>query len=156
MGKHYPNHRLVKIHRNYTVGEIADLLGHHKNTVRKWTKNGLPTIDCKRPNLILGRELIAFFMARRARKKQICSIGYMYCVRCHSPRFPAGGMAEYVPVTERVGNLRAICPDCNCLMHRCVGRVSIADFLAKIDITFPQALPHLREISSPTVNSDLK
>jgi hypothetical protein len=32
----YPNYRLVKIHRNYTVEEIARLLKVHKNTVRGW------------------------------------------------------------------------------------------------------------------------
>jgi uncharacterized protein YjcR len=55
MGKRHPNHRLVKIHRNYTVEDIANLFGIHKNTVRNWVKDGLATIDEKRPMLILAR-----------------------------------------------------------------------------------------------------
>jgi hypothetical protein len=70
MGKSQPSHRLLKIHRNYTVGEVADILGTHKNTVRSWIKAGLSTIDNKRPTLILGHELIAFLQARRARRKK--------------------------------------------------------------------------------------
>ena len=58
MGKRHSNHRLVKIHRNYTVEEIAKLFGIHKNTVRNWVKDGLATIDDKRPMLILGHELV--------------------------------------------------------------------------------------------------
>ena len=65
MGKRYPNPRLVKIHRSYTVEEVARLLGKHKNTVRNWVKNGLATIDDKRPMLILGPDLVAFLRACR-------------------------------------------------------------------------------------------
>jgi len=43
-------------YRNYTVEEIAKLFGVHRNTVRQWVKQGLPTSDRKRPMLILGRE----------------------------------------------------------------------------------------------------
>ena len=35
MAKRHPNHRQVKIHRNYTVEEIASLFGIHKNTVSR-------------------------------------------------------------------------------------------------------------------------
>ena len=65
MAKRHPNHRLVKIHRNYTVEEVASLLGVHRNTVREWVKRGLATIDRKRPMLIHGRDLAAFLQARR-------------------------------------------------------------------------------------------
>ena len=51
MQKRHPNHRLVKIHRSYTVEEIAELFGIHKNTVRDWVKGGLATSDDKRPML---------------------------------------------------------------------------------------------------------
>ncbi len=39
-----PNHRLVKIHRSYTVEDAARCLAVHKNTVRRWIKAGLPTV----------------------------------------------------------------------------------------------------------------
>lgn len=60
MAKRLKNFRLVKIHRNYTVEEVALLLSVHKNTVRTWVKECLPVIDDKRPKLILGRDLSAF------------------------------------------------------------------------------------------------
>jgi Homeodomain-like domain len=49
MGSRHPNPRLVKIHRNYSVEDIARLFGIHKNTVRNWLKQGL------RPSTIDGR-----------------------------------------------------------------------------------------------------
>jgi hypothetical protein len=70
MGKRDPNHRRVKIHRSYTVEEVARLHRKHKNTVRNWVKDGLTTIDNKRPMLILGHDLVAFLKARRVKNKQ--------------------------------------------------------------------------------------
>jgi hypothetical protein len=156
MGKRHPNHRLVKSHRSYTVDEIARLFVIHRNTVREWVKAGLQTIDDNRPMLIVGHNLTAFLQARRAGKKHQCRPGQMYCVRCHLPKFPAAGMADYLPITEKVGNLTAICPDCDSIMHRCVSMARLGEVRGKMDITFPQALRHLREISQPTVNSDLR
>jgi hypothetical protein len=65
MGARHPNPRLVKIHRNYSVEDIARLFGVHKNTVRSWLKQGLAAIDDRRPTLILGRELMRFLQERR-------------------------------------------------------------------------------------------
>jgi len=63
--KRYQNPRLAKIHRSYTVDEIADLYAVGKNTVRHWIKQGLPACDSKRPMLVLGSELNFFHEKRR-------------------------------------------------------------------------------------------
>ncbi|MGA3085898.1 MAG: helix-turn-helix domain-containing protein [Thermodesulfobacteriota bacterium] len=155
MGKRHPNHRLVTIHRSYTIEEIAKLLGIHKNTVRHWVKDGLTSIDDKRPMLILGHVLVAFLQARRVKNKQTCKLGELYCVRCRAPKSPDGDIAEYSPITEKFGNLIAICPDCNSLMNRHVSMAQIREFCGKMDIIFPEALRRLIESTKPSVNSDL-
>lgn len=155
MKRRHPNHRLVKIHRSYAVEEIARLFGIHKNTVRHWVKDGLTSIDDKRPMLILGHVLVAFLQVRRVKNKQTCKPGELYCVRCRTPKSPAGDMVEYSPITEKFGNLIAICPDCNSLMNRHVSMAQIGEFYGKMDITFPQATRHIVESTKPTVNSDL-
>jgi hypothetical protein len=156
MRKRHPNHRLVKIHRSYSVEEIAKLFGIHKNTVRSWVKVGLTTIDDKRPMLILGHDLAAFLQARRVKNKQKCKPGEIYCVRCRAPRFPAGDMAEYSPVTEKFGNLTAICPDCDSIMNQRVSLARIGEVCVNMDITFPKELRHIDKRIKPTVNSDLR
>ncbi len=155
MKKRHPNHRLVKIHRSYTVEEIAKLFGMHKNTVRHWVKEGLATIDDRRPMLILGPVLAAFLQARRVKNKRTCKPGELYCVRCRAPKWPAGNMADYTPITEKFGKLVAICPDCNTMMNRNVSMARIGEFLGKMDISFPEALRHIVERDEPSVNSDL-
>jgi hypothetical protein len=155
MRKRHPNHRYVKRHRSYTVEGIASLFNIHKKTVRGWVKAGLSPIDDKRPMLILGSELIAFLRARRVRNKQTCRPGEIYCVRCRAPKFPAADMADYLPVTEKVGNLKARCPNCDSIMNRCVSLAKLGKIRGKMEITFPQALRRLGESYQPTVNSDL-
>lgn len=156
MRKRHPNHRLVKIHRNFTVEEIADLFGIHKNTVRSWVKAGLAISDNKRPMLILGHDLVAFLKGRRVKNKQTCGPGEMYCVRCRAPK-PAGeDMAEYAPVTEKFGNLSAICPDCFTTMNRRVSLANLVQVCGNMDISFPEALRHIVERTKPTVNSELR
>jgi hypothetical protein len=106
--------------------------------------------------LITGHDLAAFLQARRARNKRPCKPGEMYCVRCRQPKLPAADMAEYLPITEKFGNLIAICPDCNSLMNRRVSMAKMWLVRGKMDITFPQALRRISESNQPTVNSDLK
>ena len=97
MPRRRANPQLVKIHRNYTVGDVADLFGAHKNTVRAWIRAGLPLIDNGRPALIHGLDLREFLYARRKKNRQTCPPGHIYCVKCRTPKMPAGDMADYIP-----------------------------------------------------------
>ena len=155
MRKRHPNPRLAKIHRNYTVDEAAQLFDVHRNTVREWVKRGLPTSDGRRPMLILGRDLVAFLGARRAKNKRTCQPGEIYCVRCRLPRAPAAGMVDYVPSTATLGALIAICSGCESMMYRRVSLAKLELVRGKLDITMPQALPRIDESAQPSVNSDL-
>jgi hypothetical protein len=155
MAKRHPNPRLAKLHRSYTVEEIASLYGVHRNTVREWIKRGLPTCDDRRPMLVLGRELAAFIQARRTKNKRPCQPGELYCVRCRAPKAPAGGMAEYKPVTATLGNLIAICPDCDVMMNRRVSMAKLGPIQSQMDITMPQAGRHIVESTGACVNRDL-
>ena len=110
MRKRRPNYRLVKIHRSYTVEEVARLLGMHKNTVRAWVKAGLPTCDGKRPTLILGSDLAAYLQARRTKNKRPCKPGEIYCVRCRAPKGPAGEWWITQPMSETNGQPRGHLP----------------------------------------------
>ena len=155
MSKRHPNPRLAKIHRNYTVEEVATLFGIHKNSVRNWVKGGLPTNDDRRPMLILGRDLVAFLQAKRMKNKRPCQPGEIYCVRCRAVQKPAGRMAEYQPLTATLGNLVGICPSCESMMYRRVNLAKLVQVGAELDITMTQALPHINESIQPCVNSDL-
>lgn len=143
-GKHRPNLRAVKRHRNYTAEEAARTLGVCKGTVRRWLKAGLPALTDRKPALILGEDLTDWLKARKA-PPQRCAPGECYCVKCRAPRKAAEGMAEFVPLNATSGNLRAICGTCGSLMHRRVSNAQLEAFSAFLDVTAAQAPPDIKK-----------
>ena len=156
MAKRHPNHRRVKLHRNYTVEEIASLLFVHKNTVREWVKLGLPVIDNKRPMLILGQELAAFLQARRIKNKRTC-----HPERCTAS---VAELRKCLLVTWRIIFLKPKNWECSrrsartatAIMNRRVSMAKLGQIRGKIAITFPQGLDQVSNRTHPTVNSDLE
>jgi hypothetical protein len=124
--------------------------------VRAWIKAGLPVLNDKRPMLILGSDLVAFHQARRKKNKRKCKPDELYCVRCRAPRKPAGDMADCRIITETIGNLEAICPDCDNIMNRRVSLSTLEQISGKLSISLPQALEHIIDSNQSSVNSDLK
>ena len=151
-----PNPKLVKIHRSYTVEEAAALCGVHRNTVRQWLRSGLPSIDERKPLLILGRSLAEFLHARRALNKRPCKPGEIYCMRCREPRQPAGLDAIYRPRTVGLGDLIGLCQVCTCRMYRRVNFTNLASVRGQLRITMPEAWEHIGDSASPSENSDVR
>ena len=156
MGRHRFNPRLIKIHRNYTVEELAHTLKVHKNTARAWIKQGLPTIDRKRPMIVYGTDVRRFLEDRRQRHKRPCPRGHFFCLRCRAPKLPAGAMVDYLPITTTSGNLRGICPDCEALIHRRVSLAGISAIRGTLEIAFPQARARIGDSAEGSLNCDFR
>lgn len=156
MPTRHPNPRLPKTHRNYSVEEVASMLGVHRNTVREWIRRGLPTIDDRRPLLIRGCDLSEFLRAKRTANKRTCKPGEIYCVRCRVPQRPAEDMADYRPLTATQGNLVGLCPSCECVIYRRVNRLRLAEVRGNLDVTFPEGRRDIGESPPPSANSDFR
>jgi hypothetical protein len=154
MGVRHPNPRLVKIHRNYSVEDIARRFGIHKNTVRSWLKQGLAAIDDRRPTLITGRELLRFLQERRQRARQSCGPGRIYCIACRAPKVPAGKMADCIPTGPLAGNLCGICPDCHRLIYRRVNLAKIDAVRGELEITVTRPRARIGESAASSVKCD--
>jgi hypothetical protein len=151
-----PNPRLAKTHRSYTVEEIAKLYGVHRNTVRAWIGRGLPTIDQRRPVLVLGSHLADYLRVRRAVNKRLCGPGQIYCLRCREPRAPAGGVVRYHPLTTTQGNLVGLCGCCGAGLNRRVSLAKLPLVQGALNVTLPQAREHIDESPLPSLNSDFE
>jgi len=150
------NPNLVKIHRNYTVEEVALLFSVHKNTVRSWIKDGLATNDDKRPILILGSELKNHLKEKRQNNKRKCHPFEIYCVRCRVPQIPAENMVDFEPVNLTAGRLIGLCPECGCIINKFFSTAKLDQIKDKLDITLSKTLKHINESVNPLLNSDFK
>lgn len=156
MAKKFPVNKL-KAHRVYTVWEVSDTLGCHKQTVIRWIKlNGLTADTSQKPWLIDGRDLKAFLGARVSEARCKLALHHCYCLGCKEPREPDGRIADYVQKTPESGRLTGLCPDCGALMHKVVRRTDLEGIRAKIEVTVQQASPRLVSRAAPPSNVTFK
>jgi hypothetical protein len=156
VGARHPNYRCIKIHRTYTVDEIARLFQLHPNTVRAWSKQGLWPIDDRRPALFKGDVLAAFLRTRREKAKRPCRPGELYCLPCRQPKRPAGGVLEYIPSSPTVGNLRGICPTCHRTIHRRVNREKLSIVTGDLEVTLTAPAQRLLKRNDLLVKCELE
>jgi Helix-turn-helix domain len=154
VGARHPTPRLAKIHRSYSVEDLSRLFKIHKNTVRNWLRQGLTPIDGQRPILIRGVEVRRFLADRRARSRQTCGPGRIYCLPCRAPKVPAGNVADCITLSATTGTLSGICPDCDRMIYRRVNPQKLDAVRGGLDVTVTQARPRIEETVMPNVNCD--
>ena len=150
------NPQRVKLHRSYTVPELATCLDVHKNTVREWQRGGLQPVDTNRPMLFQGGVVRAFQAKRNASRKRPGLPGTLHCFRCREPRAPAFGMLDYMATTALSGNLRAMCGTCGGMMHQCIRLADLPAKMPGLEVQFRQAPPRIMGSPSPSLNCDFE
>jgi excisionase family DNA binding protein len=124
----------IKTGVSYDVAEIAKLLAVHRNTVRQWLKEGLETIDDRRPLLIHGAALKALLAERQRARKHVCGLGEFFCFKCRAPRTPYGGMADVAEHTAKIAKLTALCSVCETKMYRTLRRGDLGKLALVLDL----------------------
>ena len=147
--------RGIKLHRNYSIGDVARLLGVARGTVRRWIATSLPALRDQKPTLILGGDLIEFLSAGKTHRQK-CLPHECFCVKCRAPRAPEGGMVEFVPLTPTNGNMRALCPTCGTVMYKRVRRDALPFLRLTLDVTFAQARPSIGGSYEPSEDVNLR
>lgn len=145
---------LAKLNRTYTTEEAARLYGLHRETARRWVRDGaLRAIDDRRPTLIQGATLRAFLAQRREAAKRPTPPGFMHCFGCRCARRPALGMADFNPPRGRgAGNLRALCEACGAIMNRRARWDAVPAILPNVEVRVMEAERRIAESTSPSPN----
>jgi len=137
----------------YTVQEIAELLGVHKNAVLRWLKDGLHADRSQRPFLIRGDELARFLDERQNGKRCHCSPDEFFCFKCRTPRRAYLGMADIVIESPTRLRLRALCCACDTAVNKVQSVRDLPTIRNRFHIQ-QLAGEHLLERASASLNSD--
>lgn len=149
------NPRQVKLHRVYSVAELATCCGVHKNTVRHWQASGLEPVSIGRPTLFHGVTVRSFLTKRSASRKAPCPPGTLYCLKCRQPRAPAMGMVEAIHQNATTSNLSAICETCGIIIYRRAALAAIGTIMPNLDVQFREASPRIKDRTPPSPNCDI-
>jgi hypothetical protein len=112
------NTRRIQRLEQYTVQDLAQLFGVHKNTVSHWMREGLHKIDDQKPYLFLGAEVIIFLKKRQSARKKICAVDEFYCFKCKEPRTPWGWLVDVMILNPKRAHIKGLCGVCNTLINK--------------------------------------
>jgi hypothetical protein len=152
--RHYPLNR-VRTGITYDVAEIAKLFAIHRNTVRNWLRQGLKTIDDRRPQLIHGTALRAFLGQQHSARKSACGPGEFFCFKCRAPRAPFAQMIDVAPHTAKVSKLTALCSVCETQMHRTIRQSDLVNLAGLFDLK-TMASERLKDCPEANVDCDFE
>jgi hypothetical protein len=149
------NLRRIKVDYPYHVHEIADLLPVHKGAVLRWVGQGLQLIDKRKPYMIHGSALIAFLGERQSSRKQKCKPDEFYCCKCRAPRKAWENLADIKIKNKTKLLIVGICVACDTPVNRLGAVQKLAEY-QKIFLGQTIHKEHIKEPSSPIVNSDMR
>lgn len=155
MPRRYPSPHLVKTYHSYEVGELAEKLGVHKQTVRRWIKEGLPVCDGIRPTIILGRHLKPWLKEKRSHLTTKLRPGQAYCFCCKQPSEFFGNFADLQSFGPNMLNLTGFCEICETTMFRRVGLKNFNRDKGELKVSLPEALEQLIRRAAPSLNDHL-
>lgn len=118
-GRLYPHNR-IRYWYAYDIEDICNLfndLGLHPQTVRKWIKDGLPTIDQGKPILIYGNNLIEWMKKRNSSNKCSTELDQMFCMKCQDARHVFQRQIA-IDQNGRFLKVKGICRSCKTTMNK--------------------------------------
>ena len=129
MSKRLYPHKRVRYWYAYDIDDICALFSDlrlHPQTVRKWIKNGLNTIDAGKPALVYGHDLIAYFKKSNNNNKCKTAFDEMYCMGCQDARHIFRNKVS-VEQKSQFLKVQGVCRECKNPMFK---NYKLADFLA--------------------------
>lgn len=107
-----------KIHRSYTIEEVASLYSINKRTVQNWIQDGLSVIKEKKPFLILGTDLRIFIRLKNKSRKRKCKPHELYCFRCKKASMVQANSIHFLRETHGTGRVFGECIQCGTKVHK--------------------------------------
>lgn len=120
MSKRLYPHNKVRYWLVYDIDDICALYAGyklHKQTIRKWIKQGLKTIDSGKPALIYGNDLITFLKNQNASGKCATAFNQFFCMKCKDARHAYKNKVAMMS-KDRMLKVQAKCRECKTNMFK--------------------------------------
>ena len=147
------NVRLIKATWPYSVQEIAELFGLHKNAVLRWLREGLTVDRQQRPFLIRGDDLARFLTARQTARRRKCAETEFFCFKCHVPRPAFLGIADIVMESPTRMRVTALCAICSTPVNKMQAPRNLPKIRSNFEIQ-QMSGEHLADCTERSLNSD--
>ena len=102
---------------SYSIEDICNMYSMHPQTVRKWIKIGLRTIDSKKPSLIHGSDLRKFLKKHNEKLKEHLDFEEFFCVTCKEAHIPLSRKV-YLEQNHQFIRSKGVCPITKKIMNR--------------------------------------
>jgi hypothetical protein len=81
----YYQYRFIRRRRSYSIRELSNLIGVHRQTALRWYKSGMmPVAGSANPLIFMGYEIQKFLRGRRASRRVHLEPHQFYCMKCKS------------------------------------------------------------------------
>ena len=149
MSRRLYSHKRVRYWYAYDIDEVCALyadLGLHSQTVRKWIKNGLKTIDAGKPALIYGHDLIAYLKKHNQANKCKTAFDEFFCMACQDAR---SILRNEIAIEQKSQFLKVqgICRTCKGKMFKNYKLLDFAELRKRFQLV---DVSQLYDCSSPT------
>jgi hypothetical protein len=141
----------ISYYKCYSVAEVGLQIKRSEKIIFAFIKDGLKTIDDKKPFLIRGYDLIAYLRKINERKKCPTEIYEMYCPKCREARTPK---AKEITIEPDFGiKAKGICPVCKITMNKNYKIDSLSDLKRIFHIVDKLCIS---DSDNPAVNFQIK
>lgn len=120
MGKRIYPLKLIKYWFCYDIDDICHLYQQYSlnhQTVRKWIRKGLKTIDKGKPILIYGYELKAFLGKQNQSNKCQTEFNQMFCMKCQEGKEFYKKQIQ-LEANQQFLRAKALCSNCKSVMNK--------------------------------------
>ena len=125
----------VRVTHTYDLAEIATLFEVSIHTVRRWRRQGLPTLNDHSPYLVYGLELKGWLLKRQKARKRPCKAHEFYCMgsECRTQRSPKIGSVIIRKTNSNTGYIEALCSVCETKIRKGYATAQIATIEATFE-----------------------
>lgn len=123
-----PDFRRIGPCRTYSIAELAEAIQRTPSTVRSWIREGMPTLDARKPVVIDGAQAKKWLRSKWEGRKQRTAANEAHCLSCRKSRPFLEGSRSLLRITDKVLAMTGECAVCRCRMNKFASAKSISLF----------------------------